>query len=59
MVSNIGVSTYSTLFLFLFDTSRLSEVTAEKVKFVSDEMNLADYLCPDALPENMFEVEQS
>lgn len=33
----------------------LSEVTADKVKFISDEMQIANYLCPDALPDNMFE----
>jgi hypothetical protein len=33
----------------------LSDITAQKVVFINDEMALADYLCPDALPDNLFE----
>ncbi|XP_038055369.1 CRAL-TRIO domain-containing protein C3H8.02-like [Patiria miniata] len=33
----------------------LSDITAQKVVFINDDMALANYLCPDALPENPFE----
>ncbi|XP_033632039.1 CRAL-TRIO domain-containing protein C3H8.02-like isoform X2 [Asterias rubens] len=33
----------------------MSDFTAQKVVFINDEMALANYLCPDALPDNLFE----